>query len=108
MMGAHGSVAKVEVLKKVSGQKEVVFITRGTPSLAQGSTDSIGAAPMDARELARTHTVRESAVPGTYAERARARIERGSFLREHAHTHTVRARAESEREREREREKRVH
>jgi hypothetical protein len=55
MMGAHGSVAKVEVLKKMSGQTEVVFITRGAPSLAQGSTDSIGAVCGNAH----THTERD-------------------------------------------------
>ena len=54
-MGAQGSVAKVEVLKKMSGQKEVVLITRGTPSLAQGSTDSIGAVCGNAH----THTERD-------------------------------------------------
>ena len=79
MMGAHGSVAKVEVLKKVSGQKEVVFITRGTLSLAQGSTDSIGAVCGNAR----THTERER---GREGERGGSTNSLGAAC-EHARTH---------------------
>ena len=42
MMGPPGSTAKVEVLKKKSGQKDIVLLTRGAPFLRQGSNESIG------------------------------------------------------------------
>jgi C-terminal processing protease CtpA/Prc len=42
MMGPPGSIANVEVLKKGSGERQIVVLTRGAPSLQQGSSESIG------------------------------------------------------------------
>ena len=42
MMGPPRSIAKVEVLRKKSGQREMVAITRAAPSLKEGSSESIG------------------------------------------------------------------
>jgi C-terminal processing protease CtpA/Prc len=42
LMGPPGSIAKVEVLKKGSGERQIVVLTRGAPSLQQWSSESIG------------------------------------------------------------------